>query len=433
MANSNNLYFGVIEDNHDPKRLGRVQVRVFGVHDKNKGNLPTEKLPWCLVMTPTTSPGISGLGHTPFMVQGGMVILMDLWDAEQNWIVLGTLPTIANVDIINPFTWGDDEGFKDPDSVFPRIGDTSDINSRARNSNSGDYNNIPVGKFEPERIVDSSYPDNHVYETKKGHIKEYDDSDTAPRIYEKHSSGTFYEMGPNGDLTTKVVGDNYQLVIGKDTLEVFGNINIITNGDCNITAEGNIDALAKGNIIVSSKSHVNISVDGMLDMDVNDIITLKSHEQINLFANDKIVIKETPLGYCSYAKYKTKGTCESPADGSLPGVWTYIKDTVGIRLEAVNDIEIVGDSNLSITVPNDNNIKLNVLDEDGVDNSGNGVEITKDLVLLKGNLEVEGDIKTSEVDSYNDHIHSQGNTNSTDGPDAHFHSNNPTETAGTSN
>ena len=65
------LYFGTVEDRNDPQEIGRVRVRVFGLHSSDKINdIPTSSLPWAPVMNPTTTPGNSGLGQTPFLVPG---------------------------------------------------------------------------------------------------------------------------------------------------------------------------------------------------------------------------------------------------------------------------------------------------------------------------------------------------------------------------
>ena len=42
--NSNKMYLGVVEDNNDPKHLGRVRVRVQTVFD----NIPTTDIPWAM-------------------------------------------------------------------------------------------------------------------------------------------------------------------------------------------------------------------------------------------------------------------------------------------------------------------------------------------------------------------------------------------------
>ena len=39
-------YYGVVESRADPKQLGRVKVRVLGIHTEDKVLLPPADLPW---------------------------------------------------------------------------------------------------------------------------------------------------------------------------------------------------------------------------------------------------------------------------------------------------------------------------------------------------------------------------------------------------
>ena len=39
----------------------------------------------------------------------------------------------------------------------------------------------------------------------------------AERLYQQHRTGTFEEIHANGDRVTKVIGDNYEIVILKST------------------------------------------------------------------------------------------------------------------------------------------------------------------------------------------------------------------------
>ena len=58
-------FVGVVEDNNDPDRLGRVRVRCYGYHTQNMEDLKTEDLPWATVAHPTTSSAFRGRGQTP--------------------------------------------------------------------------------------------------------------------------------------------------------------------------------------------------------------------------------------------------------------------------------------------------------------------------------------------------------------------------------
>lgn len=89
------IYYGIIEDRQsDPLKIGRCKVRVFGVHTPNKADLPTDDLPWAMVMMPTTSASIDGIGSTSGLVEGStvMVVFADL--DQQIPIILGSLYSV---------------------------------------------------------------------------------------------------------------------------------------------------------------------------------------------------------------------------------------------------------------------------------------------------------------------------------------------------
>ena len=77
---------------------------------------------------------------------------------------------------------------------------------------------------------ESKYPLNHVRVTESGHIFEVDDSPKPERIHQYHTSGTFYEVQPNGTRVTKVVGDDYLMVMHDHNMHVSGNVNITVQG-----------------------------------------------------------------------------------------------------------------------------------------------------------------------------------------------------------
>jgi hypothetical protein len=45
-------FYGVVEDNNDPAKLGRAKVRIFGWHTDNLKELPTSDLPWAQPLNP---------------------------------------------------------------------------------------------------------------------------------------------------------------------------------------------------------------------------------------------------------------------------------------------------------------------------------------------------------------------------------------------
>lgn len=89
MLQNSPFFTGVIEDRNDPLKLGRVKVRVFGLHIHDKTILPTEDLPWAMIMQPL-SGGNSVNAIAPSEGTTVMIIFND-YPENQQPIVIGTL------------------------------------------------------------------------------------------------------------------------------------------------------------------------------------------------------------------------------------------------------------------------------------------------------------------------------------------------------
>ena len=79
---NNIFYIGVVEDNNDPLKVGRVKVRVAGVHSSDKTILPTEDLPWAILNNPVNSASISGIGESPLGIVTGTWCTVIFLDTE---------------------------------------------------------------------------------------------------------------------------------------------------------------------------------------------------------------------------------------------------------------------------------------------------------------------------------------------------------------
>ena len=92
-------FIGICECISDPLHLGRVRVRIYGVHSENLDEVPESSLPWATVMVPTTEDGVSGLGRSPNLKPGAMVfgIFTDN-DMSQQPMILGSMPRIESLD-----------------------------------------------------------------------------------------------------------------------------------------------------------------------------------------------------------------------------------------------------------------------------------------------------------------------------------------------
>lgn len=84
--NGGQLFIGVVEDRNDSQQMGRVKVRVVGLHTHDTTKLPTSDLPWAMVMRPI------GLNNTHPPKEGTtVVVLFNDWPECQMPIVIGSL------------------------------------------------------------------------------------------------------------------------------------------------------------------------------------------------------------------------------------------------------------------------------------------------------------------------------------------------------
>ena len=313
-------FIGVCEDRDDPKAIGRIRVRCFGYHTDDLTKLPTQDLPWAHVILPPTAQ--VGAMHN---IRPGDWVFGFFRDTDtlQQPVIIGVMPGI-------PSTASDpSKGFSDPNSPsapdtqdtkykkepdfgpYPsRVGqaDTSRLTSGLLEAHPeiaerdlADTKDVPTAKpdvtWSDPRTTDPSefgllaagtnpetgeartpklrrgteYPYNHVLETEGGHIKEYDDTPYAERIYEKHTAGTFYEIDADGNKVTRVVGDNYEIVAGTNYVNVKGDVNLTIDSNCNTYIKGDWNIKVDGNVNETIGGNQTTAVTGNIDIDAAKI------------------------------------------------------------------------------------------------------------------------------------------------------------------
>ena len=306
---------GVVEDRNDPLKLGRCRVRCLGYHTEDKNILPTEDLPWAHPLLPITSSGVSGIGQTPLgLLEGSWVIgfFRDA-DTKQDAVILGALP--GKPTQTGALNAAEGLGFSDPNGVYPRYADESDVNRLARNDadnqsltlearktiRAASYTNIPTGNIIeikdgvaeidasagdvwslPENTYATEYPFNHVFESESGHLLEFDDTKDKERILLYHHSGTETEITDKGTTNT-IIKDGHNCIVEKDSKHyIKGNSDITIQGRHKIML--NADGAADNNydIQIGPNANVNIQVDkGNINMAALD-------GDINMFANNNM-------------------------------------------------------------------------------------------------------------------------------------------------
>lgn len=248
-------FIGVVEDRNDPLKMGRVRVRCYGYHTEDKDKIPTEELPWAVMINPIDSASISGVGKSPTgIVEGSWVVgfFLDGEDA-QDPAIFGTIPSMSSEGVNTAL------GFNDPTGKFPRYTNESDVNKLARGEITESYSPDTIIK-EPASQSKPVYPYNHVYESESGHIKEYDDTSGAERIRERHKSGTFYEIHPDGTKVTRVVANNYVVTMGDTNIHISrkSDLNVYVDGDCNLDVLGDFKMSVGGKTDIISGGNMRL-------------------------------------------------------------------------------------------------------------------------------------------------------------------------------
>jgi hypothetical protein len=116
--------------------------------------------------------------------------------------------------------------------------------------------------FEPTTPYNATYPHNHVHESEGGHIKEIDDTPGAERIHERHSSGSGYEIHPDGSKVTRVKSNNFQITTADDFVHIQGKAYQTVDKGLRVRVNANGQEGNNYNIEVGQGSNVNVEVNG---------------------------------------------------------------------------------------------------------------------------------------------------------------------------
>ncbi len=135
------IRFGTVKSVDDPKKLGRVKVKLYDIHR----NIETKDLPWSQVVMPATTPAINGTGQSVNLAVNSLVCGIFLDDTMQEFMVMGSLPTKT-------------EGVEDNNVRVRAEADPHAAETR--------------GTYQPASTYAPEYPYNNVMETESGHVKE---------------------------------------------------------------------------------------------------------------------------------------------------------------------------------------------------------------------------------------------------------------------
>jgi len=92
-GDNNRWFVGVVDSIDDPLYLGRVRVRVYGLHSSNTHDIKPSDLPWASVVLPVTQGGVAKTTQ-PTGIQPGARVYGVFMDGEHSQIplVIGSIP-----------------------------------------------------------------------------------------------------------------------------------------------------------------------------------------------------------------------------------------------------------------------------------------------------------------------------------------------------
>lgn len=281
------IFFGIVEDINDPKKLGRVKVRLINEHSDKV--LP-EDIPWAIPMMPVTSASYLGIGSSPVGIQIGSRVIIFYLDGKHKTkpVIMGTYPIIL--------------GGNEADHS---------VTSHARGNGAVEKDYLD---YEPRSQYASQYPYNQTNTTKSGHVIEIDDTPKAERIHTYHKSGSYTEMNPDGSVVNKAVSSSTDICLkDKNIISDDGNINILSNNgqnnlisnkDTNISSNDSTVTVSSkddlsllstdSSINIAAKKEVNIATDNgsiMISTDAGDIIIKAKHIKLTgiVTVNGKVI------------------------------------------------------------------------------------------------------------------------------------------------
>jgi len=228
-------FIGIVDDVNDPKKLGRVKVRILDDYDQS---VDSEDIPWAIVLGPTTGAAFLGVGHAVVgMMPGSRVIGFYLdGDKKTKPLVMGTLPFILKGNELDHST-----------------------SSIARGSG-------PIKKdyleSEPKTQYAAKYPFNKTITTVGGHIIELDDTPEAERIHIFHRSGTYIEMNQDGSLVIKTLEKRFDITTSDHVETVLENQTVSVAKDQTLLISKNQTIGVGGTISIGSAESIRLAAPG---------------------------------------------------------------------------------------------------------------------------------------------------------------------------
>jgi hypothetical protein len=294
------FFIGIVENNVDESREGKIQVRAFGIHGTHS-DIKTKDLPWALCASGSYDPNNPPPPLNSFVY--GMFLDGRM---AQHPLILGLIPGTYNTEL-NPA----EDGYG---VVAAKDGDLLGGAYAPRNFNAGGgpdklatgeklletyllamaANRVHDQKIantdetwaEPTPAYNAKYPYNKVIKTAR-HSIEIDDSPGAERIMIHHNSGAYIQIDAKGTVSEKATSDRYEVNIGTKH-ESSGHSVVTINGNAHVYVKGSKTEEIEGDYRMLVHGNAEFGVGGQMNLNASDQVQLRGGD-VKLEANAGIM------------------------------------------------------------------------------------------------------------------------------------------------
>jgi hypothetical protein len=350
------FYLGVVEDNLDPLKLGRLKIRVFGLHTENRAVennfqfIATADLPWSYPAAPITNSSIDGISDFSTIIPGTKVFVFFLDQYHQKPFYFAVMPFILDempnfqMGFSDPTEQHPSEEFKDESSIsrLARAENLDETCIKTKTDNKTTWDIVGTDIEEPDPPYEAEYPHNRVIETPGGHVIEIDSTPGGERIHVYHPTGTYDEIGPAGDRVKKTIGNEYDIVLLNKNAYVKGSLTLKVDGDAVIDVKGSTLLNCQGDLGVSCEKKTSITCTDQA------LVTLKAASEIQ--AENTLLINALENLTVSSAK---KVLIQSTDNTEITATKTAkITASQNVELTSTGETKVNSTGNLTITGAN---------------------------------------------------------------------------------
>jgi hypothetical protein len=284
------FFIGVVENNKDDSREGKIQVRAFGIHGSHS-DIKTKDLPWAICASGNYDPNNPPPPLNSFVY--GMFLDGRM---AQHPLILGLIPGKYNEEM-DPIQDGygviaekdgdllggtyaprqfNAGGGPDKLATSEKLLETYLLAMAANRVHDQKIADTDETWSEPPPAYAAKYPYNKVIKTSR-HSIEIDDSPGAERIMIHHNAGSYIQIDAKGSVTERAEADRYEVNIGTKHE---------SSGHSVVTINGNAHVYVKGNKTEEVEGDYKLLVHGNAEFGVGGQMNLNGGEQVQLRGGD---------------------------------------------------------------------------------------------------------------------------------------------------